>query len=367
MKVKLTMNFKIFPRYSTPVNTFLFTLQIIAMSFFIINCGEISTDPYPCEISPKIVSEGETLSISIYNGDKTIYVSLRIIDSNGNQFPTSYNNIEFKFGEDTTFYWQFNNQQGFVPGPNCKAEIYNTTTGKVINSDIYFHTTVKCDVDYFYVQDYNLLNLMSTSSHSKFKKACKTLLIDYHFSPSFKNPISMFPKDVFRSDQAIRDHVRQNYNNLFYNWKLFSLTKNPNTDGALGYASIDTANLNNPLSTVSERYAIVFTKDIQDLYSDNNRRQFLYWFATAHELGHERFGLTDLQEYPHYHNQAMGEPDPQTGIFDAYCIMDYNSLLYWQNDVDFIFCNLDYPYTLFNISGRTDNCWDNAYKNLYNQ
>jgi len=111
----------------------------------------------------------------------------------------------------------------------------------------------------------------------------------------------------------------------------------------------------------------VFTGDIQSIYSDEAQENFMLWFATAHELGHERFGFMDAQSFPQYHQLGMGNYNENTYTWDSYCIMDYNSTGYWQNNVVNIFCNKYYPNINFNKDATYKDCRENALRNLNTQ
>ena len=74
----------------------------------------------------------------------------------------------------------------------------------------------------------------------------------------------------------------------------------------------------------------------------------------------------DCPEYHQYHS-FMGYFDENNNWHDAYCIMNLLAASHWDEDVDFLFCNKNYPYNYFDPDPSGSSCWGNAYNNLYSQ
>jgi len=336
--------------------------------------GGTSSDYYATQ-SQDIVNYDDTLSIVFHNDtDYSVTVGLDVYDTKGDLYTTSYTNCTVDAIGSRTFTFCYANFSGFDPGPNCRYEIYNSSgDGALVSNN--FHTTVECNVDLYYVSGYNLFDLMADSTKDKFDDINKSLLIHYNFPTTA--PITMWTSSHLNTPTNAKSKAAEYYSlSTSCNWKLFCLTTNPisGQESVKGFSvtdsvySWDDLDRHEPHSNISERFAIVFMATIQSFAGNNvSKLQNFYWAVSAHELAHERFGLTDaINTNWAFHDSIMSYLDGDYVTHHAYCIMSASTFEnYWNiANSEFIFCHNDFPTMSYQSTADTC-CWTNALYHLY--
>lgn len=344
-------------------------LTLPFLVFFLGNCS-FEDNEMDISIPQRIVYSSDHSSFGIWlshSKSSTQYVYMKAFDSVNNEYDTGVDidNPREMEEEDEEYYFGFDyaDHPSWVSGPNCRVVFYELTDGRV--ASFTFHTAIDYEVDYFYVcqnnVNYDIKSAMGSTGREKFENAMNTLLVNVNLS-NINDPISQ-PSNVILVNSDDRYQWVLSYYNLYYDWKLFSLSDYPESD-VYGISAYEGPNV--PFATPEYRYAFVFQKNILDNFT-GDLRSLLYWYVPDHELGHELFGLTDLGLNAEYHNVGMYYTDDDNITHYAICIMyqDIANLPIMENR-EYIFCQHDYPITFNNYFSNT-NCVDNTFKYIFSQ
>jgi len=220
-----------------------------------------------------------------------------------------------------------------------------------------FHIAKPMNVEYDHMEGLDVWNgHLDDSSRKEVLDIFKEVVLDLNMDPDEQNLPDYVDQDgipgPFPDDfEEILLYVNAHYNTtLGYSWHLLAVDNyelnGPTYQGNPGITITPPAS-NQVRNIASERFSFIFVQDI-DNYAANEgwsieKTDSLKWEVIAHELGHQRAGLTHPldSEGSQYHNQLM-DLDENYGE-DAVCIMQSNAWG-WLPGGEIRFCTQDYPY-----------------------